>query len=162
LDLSFRKLNSYIILLLVATINALGIEVVSGQSYQIVCDAVHTDGSIDLEITNPKDDNSYQAETARKDAVHAIIYKGVTSNGKCGDVVPLLDTQEKIKKFKEIEKTFFRKKGDWNRFANIDVGSINGTSSKDKTKSYKITVAKENLRKYLIENKIIDSLVKGF
>jgi hypothetical protein len=32
----------------------------------------------------------------------------------------------------------------------------------DKFKTYKITIAKESLRSYLIENKIIDSLKKGF
>jgi len=160
--LNYKILNSYCIFLLITVITILGNAFAFGQSYQVTCNTINTDGSIVIEIWNPKSGNSYQPESARKDAVYAIIFKGTMANVNCGAVGPLLDTQEKVKKFKDIESNFFRKKGDWNQFAHLDASNIAVVNIKDKFKTYKITIPKESLRSYLIENKIIDSLKKGF
>ncbi len=160
--LNYKILNNYCIFLLITVFTILGNQFAFGQSYQVTCNTINTDGSIVIEIWNPKSGNSYRAEAARKDAVYAIIFKGTVSNVNCSAVSPLLDTQQKVKKFKDIESNFFGKKGDWNQFAHLDAANMTGENIKDRGKTYKITIAKESLRSYLIENKIIDSLMKGF
>jgi hypothetical protein len=56
--LNCKTLNSYCIFLLITVITILGNAFAFGQSDQVTCNAINTDGSIVIEIWNPKSVNS--------------------------------------------------------------------------------------------------------
>jgi hypothetical protein len=58
LKLNCKTLNSYCIFLHITVFTILGNGFAFGQSYKVNCNVINTDGSIVIEIWNPKSDNS--------------------------------------------------------------------------------------------------------
>jgi hypothetical protein len=59
LKLNYKILNSYCIFLLITVFTILGNAFAFGQSYQVNCNTINTDGSSVIEIWNPKSVNSW-------------------------------------------------------------------------------------------------------
>ncbi len=133
-------------------------------NYQIECVTLETDGYITLKIWDTKKGAKYNIEQARKDAIHAILFSGVSSSSGCVTQPPLLSKTEEKENFNSIQKTFFSKNGKW---AILTRSSATGTTLPDNLggenwKVYQVSVSKSELRKFLEEQKIIKSLNTGF
>ena len=87
----------------------------------------------------------------QKEAVKLLLLEGIESKS-CGNQRPLLKSSESVKAFESIEKEFFSKKGDYQRFV-----SIKSSSTK-----VVVEVKTKNLSEYLIEQGIIKKLSNGF
>jgi len=87
----------------------------------------------------------------QKEAVKLLLLEGIESKS-CGNQRPLLKSSESVKAFESIEKEFFSKKGDYQRFVSI----------KSSSTEVVVEVKTKNLSEYLIEQGIIKKLSNGF
>ncbi len=134
------------------------------RTYQTECVTLETAGYVTLKIWDPNKGASYKPEQARKDAIHAILYSGVTGGTSCGTQPPLLNQLEEQASFTAIEKSFFTKNGKWavySRSSETET-TLPANIGKKKWKVYQVTISKDELRRYLEDQKIIKSLSNGF
>lgn len=116
-----------------------------------------------MKIWNPQKYASYKLGDAQKDAIDAVLFSGVSGTNSCQSQPPLLNNSEELSKFDKIKKRFFSNKGEWTIFVKTSTPNINNSSfQKKELKTYLITVSKNELRKYLTEQKIIKPLNYGF
>lgn len=153
------------IILIVTIICLISIEYTrAGNNYQTQCVSVQNDGYITIKIWNTKCGRSYKDISARKDAIHAILYSGIAEGNGCLTQYPVLNTKEEMDRFKKIEDEFFSKKGKWQIF--IRSSTLENaqpiTMKHNKWRAYEVSVSKNELRKYLEEQKIVESLNNGF
>lgn len=136
----------------------------STNAFQTECVTVESDGYITIKIWDTKKGATYKVEQARKDAIRAILYSGIAGGSICSTQLPILNKAEEQENFKKIEKSFFAKNGKWAMFTRssatettlpVNLGNKNW-------KVYQISVSKNELRKYLEEQKIIKPLNEGF
>jgi len=133
-------------------------------SYQTECISMEIDGYITLKIWDSKKGIKYTSEQSRKDAIHAILYSGIAGIKGCITQAPILNKTEEQENFKSIEKSFFSIKGKWTMFtrsSEIETTLPENLGIKN-WKVYQVSVSKNELRKYLEEQKIIKSLNNGF
>lgn len=122
--------------------------------YQINCVSIENEGYVKLKITNLIKPLAYQIESANKDAIKAILYSGYTST-QCQTQKPLLSQPTDLENFKKMESNFFSKNGVWKTF-------VRNASNEENTTGFEVMINKDQLRKYLEENKVIKSLNNGF
>jgi hypothetical protein len=134
------------------------------RNYQIECVSLESEGYITIKIWTPQKGSNYKVHEAKMDAIHAILFSGVTGGPKCPPLIPILDTPQEKEKFKAIENEFFAKKGEWQNFANhtITETTVPDRLVNKKWNGYQISIAKTNLNQYLINHNIIKSLSDGF
>lgn len=133
-------------------------------AYQVECITVENSNSVTIKIWNTKKGKKYSQLQARKDAVHGILFSGLSGSNRCVTQKQLLSTPESIDAFKKTENDFFSKTGEWSKFtreANVSTTLPQQIGDK-KWKVYQITISKNLIRKYLEEHKIIKSLSTGF
>ena len=133
-------------------------------SYQTECVSIEIDGYVTLKIWDTKKGAKYTSEQSRKDAIHAILFSGIAGSKGCTTQSPMLNKIEAQENFKSIGKSFFADKGKWTMFTR---SSETETTLPEKLgiknwKVYQVSVSKNELRKYLEEQKIIKSLTNGF
>lgn len=87
----------------------------------------------------------------QKEAIRLLLSEGIESKS-CGNQGPLLKSSESVKAFEGIEKEFFSKKGDFQKFVTIRSSST----------EIIVEVKTKNLSEYLIEKGIIKNLSNGF
>ena len=106
----------------------------------------------------------YNSEQARKDAIHAILFSGISGGNGCTTQPPILNKTEELENFKTIEKSFFSKKGTWSMFtrSSTSESTLPANLGIKNWKVYQVSISKNELRKYLEEQKIIKSLTNGF
>ena len=134
------------------------------KSYQTECISMEMDGYITLKIWDSKKGVKYTSEQSRKDAIHAILYSGIAGSKGCTTLSPLLSRMGAQENFKNIEKSFFSKKGKWTMFtrsSEIETTLPENLGIKN-WKVYQVSVSKNELRKHLEEQKIIKALNNGF
>lgn len=123
-------------------------------------------------------EKSIAIEQAMKNAVHGIIFKGYSAQQKvCRESRPLMNKELTQQEYKAFFEDFFQDNGEFNRFvstASDNAGTIEVQklvknkkgNKRDKFHKYRIgvvvTVASNELRKYLENKNIINSLSKGF
>ena len=136
----------------------------SQNAYQYECISVDVDGFVTIKIWNPQKGKCYKFNQARKDAILAILFSGIPSNNGCIKQKPFLQTLEEQENFNNIKKEFFGTKGAWPTYASaseteatipVNIGTKNW-------KVFKVSVTKDQLRKYLEEKRIIKPLNEGF
>ena len=133
-------------------------------SYQTECISLETDGYVTFKIWDTKRGSKYKPEQARKDGINAILISGIAGINGCTTQQPILNTSEELEKFKSIEKSFFSKNGKWSiltKSSTIETTIPKNLGEKN-WKVYQVSVSKNELRKYLEEQKIINSLNTGF
>ena len=142
----------------------LSIAVSSSRTYQTECVSIESDGYVTIKIWDTKKGAKYKSEQARKDAIHSILYSGISGGGGCATQLPILNRSEEQENFKKIEKSFFDKRGNWSMFTRSSARETTLPSSlgNNKWKVYEVSISKNELRKYLEEQKIIKSLTNGF
>jgi hypothetical protein len=133
-------------------------------NFQAECVSLEVDGYVTLKIWDTKKGIRYKSEQARKDAIHVILYSGISGGAFCTTQPPILDQAEEQENFKFFEKNFFAKKGEWSIFSRTSATetSIPSKLGASKWNIFQVSISKNELRKYLEEQKIIKSLATGF
>ena len=101
----------------------------NNRTYQNECVSTDMDGYIILKVWDTKKGVKYTSEQARKDAIHAILFSGVSGGNSCTTQPPILNQSEDQKKFKSIAKEFFSKKGKWTNFSRSSTMPARRTAS---------------------------------
>ena len=136
----------------------------NNRTYQTECVTIETDGYITIKIWDTKKGAKYKPEQARKDAIHAILFSGISGGNGCTTQPPILNKTEEQENFTSIEKIFFAKKGKWSMFTRSSAteSTLPANLGIKNWKVYQISITKNELRKYLEDQKIIKSLTNGF
>jgi len=136
----------------------------NNRSYQTECVTIETDGYVTIKILDTNKGYKYNSEDARKDAIDAILVSGISGRNGCITQSPILNKTEEQEKLNSIEKSFFSIKGKWSIFTRSSAieTTLPVYLGVKNWKVYRISIAKKELRKYLEEQKIINSLLNGF
>ena len=129
--------------------------------YSIECISVENEGYVKLKLLNYVKPTEFNIESACKDAIKAVLYSGYSSTN-CQTQKPILKESTDIENFKKIEGNFFSTDGKWKTFVRNSLDTNNIKTGKTENKEFVIMVNKDQLRKYLEEQKIIKSLNTGF
>lgn len=134
------------------------------RTYQTACISNEMDGYITIKIWDTKKGQKYKPEEARKDAIHAVLYSGISEGNNCVTQAPILNKTTYIENFSAIEKQFFAKNGIWIKYTRSATTetTIPENIGDKKWKVYQVSVSNNELRKYLEEQNIIKSLNNGF
>ncbi len=157
-NLSFMKLlfiSSSLFLISVVT---------NAKNYQTECVSLETAGYVTIKIWDTKKGKTYTSQQARKDAVATILFSGITGTNGCITQPSILNKADEQKKFKNIEKKFFSKNGNWTVFTRSSAVETTLPSSLGlkNWKVYQVSISRDKLRKYLEEQKIIKALNTEF
>lgn len=131
---------------------------------QTECVTFETDGYIIVKIWDTKKGAKYKAQEARKDAIYAFLYSGIAGGIGCSAQPPILLSLEDQDKFNAIKNTFFSRDGHWIQYTKnaTTATSLPINLGPDNWKVYQVAVSKNEIRKYLENQKIIKSLNNGF
>jgi len=129
--------------------------------YNIECNSIENQGYVKLKVLDYKNPSKLDIENASKDAIKAVLYSGYSSEN-CQTQKPLLKETTDVQKFKKIEKKFFSEGGLWKTYVRNSLDASNIKTNKKDNKDFFIMVNKDELRKYLEEQKIIKPLNTGF
>ena len=134
------------------------------KNYQTECVTLEADGYITIKIWDTQKGSRYKYNKAKKDALHAILFSGISGGNGCSTQPPILNKSEEQENFKKIEKRFFAKKGKWILFTRSSATetTLPANLGIKHWKVYQVSISKNELRKYLEEQKIIKSLNNGF
>jgi hypothetical protein len=136
----------------------------NNRTYQTECLTTNIDGYVTIKIWDSSKGPKYNLEQARKDAVDAILFSGISGGNGCSTQPPFLVSVKEVDNFKAIEKSFFSKKGIWATFtrsALLETTLVTNLKV-NSSKVYQVSISKNELRKYLEEQKIIKKLTNGF
>ena len=124
---------------------------------------VGIDGTYLIRVTDyfRTTDERVYLDGLKKDAVHSVIYSGIPAGNGSIRQPALLNKDTRIEGSEEALNNFFEQKL-YNNFINSVVNSSKNIVKIQGSKDYKISVTlsvnKDELRKYLIDNNIIKSL----
>ena len=129
----------------------------NNRNYQTECVIIETDGYVTIKIWDTKKGAKYKPEQARKDAIHAILFSGISGGNGCTTQPQILNKNEEQENFKPIHKSFFAKKGKWSMFTRSSATetTLPANLGVKNWKVYQVSISKNELRKYLEEQKII-------
>lgn len=134
------------------------------KNFNVECASLSNQGAILITISKNRANANYPPNRAIKDAITAVLKIGFPGSSTCVKQAPLLKSSDGLHKFNTISQEFYSSKGDWSKFGRVverrDNVLVEG--SPKKKREYVVSVLKEDLRKYLIEQEIIDPLTKGF
>jgi hypothetical protein len=155
---------SYGVLLMLISFQFISFTSKNNRNYQTECISIDTDGYVIIKIWDTKKGKNYNSEQARKDAVDAILFSGISGNNGCASQPPIINKTEEQENFKFIENSFFAKKGKWTIFTRSAATetTLPANIGVKNWRVYQVSVSKKELRKYLEEQKIIKSLNNGF
>lgn len=133
-------------------------------NYEVENMGVGNDGTYLIKVSdyfNSTDESVYM-EKLKRDAVHSVVYQGVPAGNGCIRQPALMTNDSKIEGCETFLEEFFVPKGKSISF----VGSVSNGSKEiirlKKTNNYKISIVlsvnKDDLRKYLINNNVIKPL----
>lgn len=117
------------------------------RTYQVECVTIETDGYVVLKLWDAKKGGKYKFEQARKDAVHCVLFSGISTINGCSNQPPLLNNSEEQEKFKVIEKSFFAKNGVWSIYTRSSAveTTLPTTVGVKNWKVYQISISKNEL-----------------
>jgi hypothetical protein len=151
-------------MMVIFAFSTLFLSFVGDRNYQTECVSLETDGYLTIKIWDTRKGANYKPTQARKDAVNAILYSGISGSNGCSTQPPILNKAEEQEKFKSIEESFFARNGKWVMFTRSAATETTVPSRIDNKswKVYQVSISKNELRKYLEENNIIKPLNSGF
>jgi len=71
----------------------------NNRNYQTECVTIETDGYVTIKIWDTKKGAKYKPEQARKDAIHAILFSGISGGAGCSTQPPILNKTEEQDNF---------------------------------------------------------------
>lgn len=131
-------------------------------SYEAESAGVGTDGTYSIRVWSYSNRPDLPVETAKRNAVHAVIFRGIPA-GHSAAAQPPLVTEKLTPEDSLFFDNFFI--SDYQRFiSSTAAGSVQTiqTGRREYKTGYTISVAKDNLRRYLEDSGIIRSLSSGF
>tara|TARA_R110001632_G_scaffold67580_1_gene158683 strand:+ start:10027 stop:10560 length:534 start_codon:yes stop_codon:yes gene_type:complete len=141
-------------------------------NYEIKCEGISNNGDFLLKVFSFADNRSLDMETAKKNAVHGVIFKGIISTDRsCVTQPALVKDINKQQKEKAYFDKFFSPGGAYTKFVNLTTGGAIGANDRfivkiGRKRYHKIgvmlSVNKNLLRKELEEAGIINKLTSGF
>ncbi len=136
----------------------------TAKNYQTECVSLETDGYVTIKIWDTKKGKNYTSQQARKDAVATILFSGTSGKNGCITQPPILNKANEQQNFKSIEKKFFSKNGKWSVFTKSSATerTLPISVGEKEWKVYQVSVSRDELRKYLEEQKIINALNSEF
>ncbi len=133
------------------------------KQYDVETMGVGNDGTYLIRVTDyfrSADENVY-LDGLKKDAIHSVIYYGIPAGNGSIKQPALINADTRLDGSEQALNDFFEQKLYLN-FINSVVNSSKTITKVKDTKNYKISVVisvnKDDLRKYLIDNNIIKSL----
>lgn len=136
--------------------------------YEIECVNQGIHGTYQVKVWSYSKKPHVAIEQTKKNAVHGVVFKGYPSNQrKCTEQKPLARDPEAEKTFAEFFQKFFDDGGDYMKYVSVSSDGTPGPGDIMKVgKEYKVgiivSVSKDELRKYLEDQKIIKGLSSGF
>ncbi len=133
------------------------------RTYDVETMGVGNDGTYLIKVTDyfRTTDETVYLDGLKKDAVHCVIYSGIPAGNGSINQPPLMNKDTKIEGNEQALNEFFEQK-QYLQFINSVVNSSKTITKLQGSKDYKISVVisvnKDQLRKYLIDNDIIKSL----
>ncbi len=133
------------------------------RTYDVETMGVGNDGTYLIKVTDyfRTTDETVYLDGLKKDAVHCVIYSGIPAGNGSINQPPLMNKDTKIEGNEQALNQFFEQK-QYLQFINTIVNSSKTIVKLKDSKDYKISVVisvnKDQLRKYLIDNNIIKSL----
>ena len=152
------KLKTFLAIIILFLIVSCGAK---KELYYIECISIENQDYVKLKIGNFVKQTEFNIESASKNAVKSVLYSGYSS-ANCQTQKPILKESSDIDNFKKIESNFFSSNGKWKTFVRNLLDSNNIKTDKTENKEFTIMVNKDQLRKYLEDQKIIKSLNTGF
>jgi len=142
----------------------LSFSIIPKKNYQLECVSISIDGYVTVKIWDSKKGIKYSSDQARKDAIDAILFSGISGVNGCTTQSPILNIAEEKVNFTAIQKTFFAKNGKWTIFTTNSAleTTLPVSLGIQNWKVYQVSISKNELRKYLEDKKIIKSLTNGF
>lgn len=134
----------------------------SPHQFQTECVSQNVDGYIVFKIWNPSKCKSYKFKKAQKDGIYAVLFNGISGIYGCQTLQPILNSEVEINKFKSIEKSFFAKNGEWPHYVTNNMVEKVELKNNKMVRVFELSIAKDNLRKYLEDQNIIKALNNGF
>jgi hypothetical protein len=155
-----KYFGNTLIILIISVLFSFG----KGQTHQFQTECVsqNVNGYIVFKIWNPSYSKSYKFKQAQKEGIFAVLFNGISGINGCQTSQPILNSEVEINKFKLIEKSFFAKNGEWTHYATNNMIEKVELKNKKMVRVFELSIAKDNLRKYLENNKIINNLNSGF
>ena len=86
------KIRAIYLILIVTILSSFGIK--SNRNYQTECVTIETDGYVTIKIWDTKEGAKYNSEQARKDAVDAILFSGISGGKGCSTQYPISNKTE--------------------------------------------------------------------
>lgn len=128
--------------------------------HPVECLNIELDGSVTLRSYGAGRNRGDALEQARKNAVQAVIFKGVSVAGQSPKMsLPLVLENNGADKYQYFFNNFFKDGGAYKKFISKEDtrGGSNGRKLGDKQVEYSVTirVMRAELRNYLVENNII-------
>lgn len=136
-------------------------------NYEIECLGVELDGSQTLRAWGEGRNKKDAVEQAKKNAVRAVIFKGIHEGIKGCNTKPLIFEVNAEEKYEEYFNIFFMDNGEYLKYVSMKDEKRNGLLKKDKEKQknkhfvkYGITVRvlRSELKKRLTDDNIIPKL----
>ena len=130
------------------------------QKQEIECLGVEGDGSQTLRVTGTGRNKADAVEQAKKDAVNAVIFKGIRGGMQGCDARPLINELNARDKYAEYFDIFFMDRGEYSHYVSMEdrkLGSNDIQTNKSFT-NYRITV--RVLRSELRARLRTDGLIK--
>jgi len=134
------------------------------KNFNVECASLSNQGAILITISKNRANSNYPSNRAIKDAITVVLKTGLPGSTSCVKQAPLLKSSDELNNFNSLSQEFYSAKGDWSKFGRVverrDNVLIEGSTKKKR--EYVVSILKEDLRKYLIEQAIINPLTKGF
>lgn len=129
------------------------------QKQEIECLGVEGDGSQTLRVTGTGRNKADAVEQAKKDAVNAVIFKGIRGGLQGCDSRPLINELDARDKYAEYFDIFFMDRGEYSRYCSMEDRKLrsNDVQANNMFKNYRITVRvlRSELRARLREDGIL-------
>lgn len=133
------------------------------KTYEVETMGVGNDGTYLIKVTDyfRTSDEMVYLDGLKRDAVHCVIYSGIPAGNGSINQPALMNADTKIEGCEQVLNEFFEQK-EYLNFINSVVNSSKTITRLKDSKEYRISavisVNKDELRKYLIDKKIIKSL----
>ncbi|WP_298997794.1 hypothetical protein [uncultured Tenacibaculum sp.] len=135
-------------------------------NYEITCFGVGVQGTSLIKVYSYSKKPQVAKMQAKKNAVHAIIFKGYAGVNGCQTQKPLARNTTLDKEKEGYFKDFFKDGGPYLKYVTISNDGANTEVKKVKKKLYKVgvlvSVNKDELRKRLEHDGVIKTLSSGF
>jgi hypothetical protein len=130
-------------------------------SSETECLGTEYDGTLTLRVWGEGNTRNDAIEQAKKQAVHDVIFKGITRGVSDFHMRPLLTESNAEENHQDYFSVFFRDKGDYSKYVNFKDEKSNSRQKVSNRQVYKVGVTVRLLSSELKERLKADGLIKN-